>query len=63
MSYDPHPDALDRKPDPTKSATACRRLIRAFLDDPDQLRDALDAAVAAFGLPGDYIETEGGRWR
>ena len=62
MSHERHSDPLDRKPDPAKSAQACRRLIRAFLDDPDQLRDALDAAVAAFGLPENFIETEGGRW-
>lgn len=55
-------DALDRKPDPTKTAQACRKLIDAYVSDSGDVREALRLALEAFGLPHDYIETEGGRW-
>jgi len=61
-------DPLALKPDPEKAATACRRLIRAYLPDPSgvdwsDVQDALDAALAAFQLPEDFVETEGGRFQ
>jgi hypothetical protein len=51
------------KPDPNHAAEACRQLIAAQLADPERIDQALASALAAFQLPADFIETEGGRWQ
>lgn len=51
------------KPDPGKAAEACRQLIAANLAEPERYAAALANALAAFQLPADFIETEGGRWQ
>ncbi|MBZ2461372.1 hypothetical protein IPS27_20695 [Xanthomonas perforans] len=61
------PDPLALKPDPARAADACRALIRAYVLDPSHVdwsdvQVALDRALAAFNLPADYVETEGGRF-
>ena len=55
-------DPLEIKPDPADAAEECRALIRAHLDEGGDLQAALRLAVRAFGLPSDFVETEGGRW-
>lgn len=55
-------DPLEIKPDPSKAASACRQLIRAQAGR-GRIDRALASALAAFGLPADYLETEGGRWK
>lgn len=57
------PDPLDLRPDPAKAARACRQLIRANANPSGDMQKALASALAAFGLPGDYLDTEGGRWK
>jgi hypothetical protein len=54
------------EPDPAHAAEACRILIGAYIEDPsrvdwDDVQEALAKALAAFQLPPDFIETEGGR--
>ncbi|EJE6497693.1 hypothetical protein LWQ05_004129 [Salmonella enterica] len=56
------------KPDPAHAAEACRILIGAYMEDPshvdwNDVQEALGKALAAFQLPPDFIETEGGRWQ
>ncbi len=58
-------DPLDAAPNPVKAARACRKLIRAYLKDPEyveweDVQEALADALDAFGLDPDYIERE--RW-
>ncbi|WP_108610794.1 hypothetical protein [Aminobacter sp. MSH1] len=55
-------DPLAIKPDPNKAASACRQLIRAQAGRGNTEK-ALNTALAAFGLPDDYLDTEGGRWK
>lgn len=57
------PDPLAIRPDPAKAAKACRQLIRIAATGRGNYDKALASAVAAFGLPPDYCDSEGGRWR
>ncbi|TIP26211.1 MAG: hypothetical protein E5X67_21345 [Mesorhizobium sp.] len=56
-------DPLDATPNPTKAARCCRKLIRAYLENPEyveweDVQQALYDALDAFGLAPDYIEME-----
>lgn len=53
---------LDVRPDPAKAANACRQLILAQLSGQG-IEEATAAALAAYGLPADYIDAEGGVWQ
>lgn len=52
---------LAHAPNPRLAALACRKLILAYVDNPEQVRwedvqDALAVAIEAFGLPVNFIE-------
>lgn len=57
------PDPLTVRPDPAKAASACRQLIRVATTGQGDFDKAVTSALAAFGLPANYCETEGGRWQ
>jgi len=53
--------SLDAKPDPQRTAEACRLLIQAYAVDPrhvdwSDVQQALSEALAAFDLPQDYFD-------
>lgn len=56
------PETLTIKPDPAKAANACRQLILAQLSGQG-IEEATAAALAAYGLPANYIDAEGGPWQ
>lgn len=52
---------LANAPNPRLAALACRKLILAYVDNPEQIRwedvqDALAVAIEAFDLPVNFIE-------
>ncbi len=52
---------LAHAPIPRLAALACRKLIFAYVENPEQVRwediqDALAVAIEAFGLPANFIE-------
>lgn len=53
---------LDLRPDPAKAAHACRQLILAQLSGQG-IEEATAAALAAYGLPANFIDAEGGIWQ
>lgn len=53
---------LEIRPDPAKAANACRQLILAQLNGQG-IEAATAAALAAYGLPANFIDAEGGIWQ
>ena len=63
LSSNDRPDPLAVRPDPAKAARACRQFIHVAATGRGDFDKALASALDAFGLPRDYCDTEGGRWR